>query len=247
MLFRFGFVVLVCAALSVAQSQSQDIIPQRIVLNLTAEPARSMAVTWRTIGEVKHPVAQIAESGDWTDFDRSARNANATSEKQILDTKEVVYSHSVILDGLKPDVMYAYRVGGDTTWSEWNQFTTAKDETAPFDFVFLGDPQYQIKSFCSRIFREALLAAPNAKFWLLTGDLMDLPQYDRFWVEWFEAAGFIHSIVPSIIAPGSHEYALKTGEEVVWDKFSPTWNAHFTFPHNGPKGCEGKVYYVDYQ
>jgi 3',5'-cyclic AMP phosphodiesterase CpdA len=76
---------------------------------------------------------------------------------------------------------------------------------------------------------------------------MDLPQYDRFWVEWFSATGFIHSIIPCILAPGSHEYALKTGDEVRWDVFSPTWKAHFTLPENGPKGLEGRAYYVDYQ
>jgi hypothetical protein len=203
-------VVLFYAALSTAQTPAQDIIPQRIVLNLTAEPARSMAVTWRTNRPVQNPLAQIAEAGDWTDFRSGAKSGSATSEKVTLDSKAVVYSHSVILKGLNPNVMYAYRVGGDSVWSEWNQFTTAKDESAPFEFVFLGDPQYEVKNICSRVFREALLVAPAAKFWLFTGDLFDLPQFDRNWDEWFYATGFIHSMIPSILAPGSHEYALKT-------------------------------------
>jgi 3',5'-cyclic AMP phosphodiesterase CpdA len=29
--------------------------------------------------------------------------------------------------------------------------------------------------------------------------------------------------------------------------FTPLWKAHFTLPENGPKGCEGRAYYVDYQ
>ncbi|MGB2868087.1 MAG: metallophosphoesterase family protein [Bacteroidota bacterium] len=241
------FALFLCPPFAIAQTLTQGIAPQRIVLNLTADPAHGMAVTWRTNAEVKHPLAQVAVSGDWTEFQGNVQATKATSEKVRLDTKAVGFSHSAILDGLKPNQTYAYRVGGDSVWSEWNQFTTAKDERAPFDFVFLGDPQYEIKNLCSRIFRQALITAPGAKFWLLTGDLMDLPQYDRFWVEWFSATGFIHSIVPSIVAPGSHEYALKTGSEVRWDVFCPTWNAHFTFPRNGPKGSEEKVYYIDYQ
>jgi hypothetical protein len=240
-------VILIAVVLTVTQTQAQGVVPQRIVLNLTAEPARSMAVTWRTDREVRNPVAQVAVSGDWTGFQKNAKSVNATSEQVTLDSKAIVYSHSVVLDGLKPGVMYAYRVGGDSVWSEWNQFTTARTGNAPFEFVFLGDPQYEVKNLCSRIFREALITAPAAKFWLFTGDLFDLPQYDRNWVEWFSATGFIQSMVPSILAPGSHEYALKTNGEVLWDKFTPTWNAHFTLPQNGPKGSEGKVYYVDYQ
>ncbi len=247
--FFSGFIIVLVFCISVAagQVQRQSIIPQRIVLNLTASPSTSMAVTWRTIEEVKIPVVQIAEAGDWTGFQKSAVSENATSEKVELDTRAIVFTHSSVISGLKPNTLYAYRVGGDSAWSEWNQFTTAKDGQAPFDFVFFGDPQYEVKDMVSRVFREAFLMAPTAKFWLFTGDLFDLPQYDRNWVEWFYATGFIHSIIPSIVAPGSHEYALKTKGKVQWDIFSPTWKAHFTFPQNGPKGLEGRVYYIDYQ
>jgi 3',5'-cyclic AMP phosphodiesterase CpdA len=118
---------------------------------------------------------------------------------------------------------------------------------APFDFVFFGDPQYEVKDIISRVFRKALVVAPDAKFWLFTGDLFDLPQFDRVWADWFYATGFIHSMIPIILAPGSHEYALKTGNDVRWDMFTPAWRAHFTLPRNGPKGLEGRAYYVDYQ
>jgi 3',5'-cyclic AMP phosphodiesterase CpdA len=243
----FIIVVLFCVCISNGQTRLQNKIPQRIVLNLTAEPAKSIAVTWRTNDVIKNPAVQVAVAGDWTEFQKSAMSTPATSEKFQLDNKSFIYSHSVIVSGLRPNTLYAYRVGGDTIWSEWNQFTTAKDEEAPFDFVFFGDPQYEVKDMISRVFRSALLAAPSAKFWLFIGDLFDLPQYDKNWVEWFDATGFIHSIIPSIVAPGSHEYALKTKGVVRWDVFLPTWRAHFTFPQNGPKGSEGKAYYVDYQ
>jgi acid phosphatase type 7 len=236
-----------CASVLIGQSQVQNKMPQRIMLNLTAEPSTSIAVTWRTNDDIKSPAVQVAEAGDWEGFQKGAVSTPATSEKFELDTKAIIYSHSAIVNGLKPNKLYAYRVGGDTIWSEWNHFTTAKDEAGGFDFVFFGDPQYEVKDMISRLFRQALLTAPSAKFWLFIGDLFDLPQYDRNWVEWFYATGFIHSIIPSIVAPGSHEYALKTNGVVRWDYFLPTWRAHFTFPQNGPKGSEGKAYYVDYQ
>jgi 3',5'-cyclic AMP phosphodiesterase CpdA len=240
-------VLMLCAGLSYGQTQFQNKVPQRIVLNLTAEPSKSMAVTWRTNDQVENPAVQVAEAADWIDFRKSPVRTQATSEKFELDTKATIYSYSAIMKGLKPNKLYAYRVGGDTIWSEWNQFTTAKDEEAPFDFVFFGDPQYEVKDIISRVFREAMIIAPAAKFWLFTGDLFDLPQFDRVWADWFYATGFIHSIIPSILAPGSHEYALKTKDDVRWDMFTPAWRAHFTLPQNGPKGLEGRAYYVDYQ
>ncbi len=242
-----AFIVIAMLRVDAATGQQQNILPQRIVLNLTAQPSTSIAVTWRTSAWVKNPLAQVAEAEDWTGFEKSPRRVDASSEKVELDTKAIVYSHSATLTSLRPNTLYVYRVGGDSVWSEWNQFTTAKAEAAPFDFVFLGDPQYEVKSLVARVFRSALLKAPAAKFWLFTGDLLDLPQYDSLWEEWFSSTGFIHSVMPSILAPGSHEYALKTGDDVRWDVFSPTWRAHFTLPENGPKGLEGRAYFVDYQ
>ncbi len=242
-----GLVIAVTVLMGAANGQTEDTVPQRIVLNLTAQPSTSMAVTWRTRAQVMNPRAQAAEAEDWTGFERNPKEFDASSDEVELDTKAIVYSHSVVLKGLKPNTLYVYRVGSDSVWSEWNQFTTAKAEAGPFDFVFLGDPQYEVKSLVAGLFRGALLKAPAARFWLFTGDLLDLPQYDSLWEEWFSSTGFIHSVMPSIMAPGSHEYALKTGESVQWDVFSPTWKAHFTLPDNGPRGLEGRVYFIDYQ
>ncbi len=250
-LFALLLVVTLFASLAGAQSSKWGRIPERIVLNLTAQPATSIAVTWRTRDSVVHPVAQVARAGDWTDFPTGATAVEARTEKVCLDTPSVAYHYSAILAGLQPNTLYAYRVGYrvgvDSAWSEWNQFTTAKAEPAPFEFVFFGDPQTGVMDVCPRIFREALRKAPNAAFWLFIGDLMELPQYDRLWNEWFRAMGFIQSLMPSVTVPGSHEYALKTGNTVRWDVLTPLWRAHFTFPENGPKGMEERVYYFDYQ
>ncbi len=230
-----------------AQTLASGPIPQRIVLNLTATPATSMAVTWRTGALVPDPAVEVTEAGDGTDFQGTAAIVEAVSERVAIDSVTFAYHHSVILTGLRPNTLYAYRVGGDTVWSEWNQFTTANNDAAPFSFVFFGDPQNGIADVVPRVFREALLTAPSAKFWLFTGDLTELPQYDRLWSAWFSASGFIHSIVPSIMTPGSHEYALQTKDTTRWDVFTPLWDAHFTLPENGPKGLEERAFTIDYQ
>lgn len=236
-----------CTWIAGAQTIPPGFTPQRVVLNLTARPATSMAVTWRTGAFVPDPVVQVAEAGDWTDFQKRAVTVDAVTEKIALDTATFVYHHSAILTGLRPNTLYDYRVGGDTVWSEWAQFSTAQDTAAPFEFVFFGDPQNGITDFIARVFQESLLQAPAARFWLFTGDLTELPQYDRFWAEWFTAAGFIPSIMPSIMTPGSHEYAYQTKDTTRWDVFTPLWDAHFTLPENGPKGLEERAFTIDFQ
>lgn len=80
---------------------------------------------------------------------------------------------TVVFKDLAPDTMYAYRVGTRGSWSEWNQFLTARRDPESFSFISFGDPQEEIRSKCSRIFRAAYKKAPDADFWHFVGDLVD--------------------------------------------------------------------------
>ena len=86
-------------------------------------------------------------------FDEGAKSYKARTEKlELVDpAKVVVHYHSVEFSELKPDTLYAYRVGSGDRWSEWIQFRTAKAEAAPFSFLYFGDAQNSILSFWSRI------------------------------------------------------------------------------------------------
>jgi hypothetical protein len=124
-----------------AQPQHSERFPQRVVLNVTAKPASSMAVTWRTAQQIVLPKVQVARTGQWSDFDKQARTLIALSNTMRTDRKELAWYYSAIMDSLSPGTFYAYRVGGDSIWSEWNQFTTASTKADPFRFVYFGDPQ----------------------------------------------------------------------------------------------------------
>ncbi len=239
-----------------AQYYTKAKTPQRIIINLTETPAASMAVTWRTVGEIQKPEVQIAEATNWIEFEKNARSIYPKNKKFITDKNFEVFQHSAIMDGLKPNTLYVYRVGGDSTWSEWNQFRTAQDKVAPFQFIFMGDAQTNLKQHCSRVFREAYKTAPNAAFWLFPGDITDAPldeQYD----ELFYAGGFIFSSTPSIFTADNHdnEYLLKDGNFVPDNKGrkmkddlpSSLFLEHFTLPENGMPEYKETSYYVDYQ
>ena len=225
----------------------QEIFPERIILNLTAAPATSQAVTWRTRRPVAAPRAQIAPATGFSGFDKKAQSVDARTEAVTLKDGRVVYSHGAVFESLAPDTLYAYRVGAETVWSEWSQFRTASNGTAAFTFIYFGDPQEEIRSKCARIFRAAYKAAPDADFWHFIGDLVDNGDRDEEWAELFDAFGWIPRTTPMMLLPGNHEYPDKRFVKGADYRLSPLWRPHFTLPENGPAGLAETVYAIDYQ
>jgi hypothetical protein len=222
-------------------------LPERIILNVTEHPAESQAVTWRTCAEVKYPKAQIAPVKELPALNENLRTINAVGEKVRLGKDLFVYHYSAVFNALKPDTLYAYRVGTDDNWSEWNQFKTACKDNDPFSFVYFGDPQEDVKSMCSRIFRAAYKKAPDADFWFFIGDLVDNGDKDKEWAELFYAFGWIPGMTPMMLLPGNHEYPDRRFLQGKAYKIFHLWRPHFTLPENGPPGLEETVYFIDYQ
>jgi len=232
-------------------------VPVRMILNLTVNPAREIAVTWRTGPGVENARVEYMQAtsksyrsinADGTDPYKTVKTAEAKTESINTGKSTSALRHSVILGDLEPDTLYQYRAGNGKTWSEWCHFKTACLADNPFTFIFLGDPQNDLKSYCSRVFRAAYSAAPDARFMLLAGDLVSLPWLDDWWGEFFYAAGWMVRHVPVLALVGNHAYYRDNG---MWryttDKPHPLWYAHLTLPRNGPKGLVETAYYIDYQ
>ena len=225
----------------------EDYTPERIVLTLTENPATSQAVTWRTDSEVSNPKAQFTPATGFTDFAKDAEGVDASMEIVKLDNKIIVYQHSVVFESLKPNTLYAYRVGDGENWSEWSQFKTASKTHEPFKFIYFGDPQNDIKSKCSRIFREAYKKTSDASFWLIAGDLVSHGDSDEEWGELFYSMGWISRMTPLLILPGNHEYISYLSIDKKIYKLNNLWRPQFTLPENGPAGLEETAYFIDYQ
>ena len=111
--------------------------PDRIISNLTADPAHTFAVNWRTDQQVPNGVVEVALATDGPEFLlRDVRKINAVSEKfENQNRKEplvkAVY-HSALIENLQPNTTYVYRVGNGQKdngyWSEWFQITTARTD-----------------------------------------------------------------------------------------------------------------------
>ena len=215
-------------------------VPDRIILSLVGDPATEMAVNWRTNNNAEVAVAQLALSDGGPDQAERAITVPGLTESLRLEHYES-FHHAVHFTNLVPDSLYIYRVGDGQVWSEWMQFRTAKAESAPFSFIYLGDAQNDLKSRWSRVIRQAYADMPKADFILHAGDLVNDANNDQEWGQWFYAAGWINGSIPSIATPGNHEYDD--------NRLSQQWRPHFSFPTNGPDTSKlsETVYFVDYQ
>lgn len=219
--------------------------PDRIVLTATVDPARNQAVNWRTRGSVTEAYAQISKAVDTPALHLSMETVQGRT--QILEASNgLAHHHHVTFSNLEPDTLYAYRVRGDNTWSEWFQFRTAKSGFDPHTAIYFGDAQNAIKAHFSRVIREAYSTAPRAQVMVHAGDLVNSrhDKDDDEWGEWFDAGSFINSMVVNFPSPGNHEYHEQpSGPRTL----APQWPAHFAMPDNGPAPLKSTVYYMDYQ
>lgn len=223
--------------------------PDRVILVMDQRPARSQTVNWRTSHAVGEAVAQITEAHDTPGLHLTAREVQGTTRPRITDNG-LAHHHSVTFDDLRPDTLYAYRVRGHGTWSEWYQFRTAREGFAPFSFLYFGDAQNSVRSHFSRVIREAFMELSRPALMLHAGDLVNQRAgiHDDEWGEWFDAGGFLHAMVPSLPVTGNHEFINVPDEEGDTRRvLTDLWEAQFTVAGNGPPGHRDTVYFVDYQ
>lgn len=240
-LFFTAFLGLLTSFLA-AQVNAPSPRPDRVVLNLTENPAASVAVTWRTDISVSEGFCELqpASEGPVKKENSKTFRAKTTTMKYEYSDEPVIDAnqHSVVVSDLAPGEKYIYRVGAGDDWSEWFEYQTPSDDDK-FSFIYLGDPQNDLKSQWSRVIRAAYSHAPDCGFMLYCGDLINRAGRDTEWHEWFQAGSFIYGMIPQVMTPGNHDYNDLT--------LDPHWNAQFTQPSNGPKGLEGTCFVIDYK
>jgi hypothetical protein len=247
LLIFFVFVALCLASLAQPADEFSNfnptVSPDRIMLTIPGNPATSRAVSWRTVFENTVSVGEIVTAYPSPKPGQQARQITGTYAPWEKGSQSSM-GHKVIFDGLEPNTKYAYRVGDGTHWSEWFQFKTSSDRPEPFSFLYFGDVQDNIKSDCSRAFREAYTHFPGADFMLFAGDLVSKSRED-YWREFFYAGNWIFGMKPSVPTPGNHEYDRNEDDSRT---FSRHWQQIFTMPDNGPsEKFNSRVYFIDYQ
>ncbi|NND33787.1 MAG: fibronectin type III domain-containing protein, partial [Saprospiraceae bacterium] len=165
--------------------------PDQVILNLTENPLRGVAVNWRTDTTVHTGSAQVSEATHGPEFRDHARTIMGSTDlftnKYGEEPEVSAHFHSAIIDGLVPGMTYVYRVGIDTVWSEWFQIKIPDVENDGVSFIYFGDAQNEVKSMWSRVIRKAYSTMPEVDFMLHAGDLINRSNRDLEWAEWFYA------------------------------------------------------------
>ncbi|ALO47011.1 purple acid phosphatase family protein [Pseudohongiella spirulinae] len=220
--------------------------PDRIILTATVDPAHNQTVSWRTRDSVNQAYAQISPATDTPALHLTSKQIEGNTVA-LKAGNGTAHHHNVTFTDLEPDTLYAYRVRGDGTWSEWFQFRTAKAGFEPHTAIYFGDAQNAVKAHFSRVIREAFSTAPRAQVMVHAGDLVNSSRdanHDDEWGEWFDAGSFINSMLVNFAAAGNHEYlSQESGPRLL----VPQWPVHLTSPKNGPAALRSTVYYMDYQ
>lgn len=221
-------------------------MPDRIILMMTPTPESSQTVNWRTNQAVSQSLAQISLALPTPGLHLEAKTVIGEPRAVDADNGGAHY-HTVTFENLEPDTLYAYRVMGEETWSEWFQFKTAANAEKAFKFFYFGDAQNSVKSHFSRVIREAFMRNERPAFMLHAGDLVNLRDgnHDDEWGEWFDAGAFLNAMIPSVIVAGNHEFV--GGLLQLKRSLSPQFEPQFTTPDNGPDGLKKTVYHLSYQ
>tara|TARA_R110002012_G_scaffold39444_1_gene109218 strand:+ start:810 stop:2309 length:1500 start_codon:yes stop_codon:yes gene_type:complete len=222
--------------------------PDRIIATPTVSPADSFSVTWRTDNSVNRAYGEIVQADSDARYDINAaqfvaKTNNASLAKGVNNQEHFRYQaneglpnvhyHSLTFKDLQADTYYNYRVAGATgMWSPWQQIKTAPiDTNQDFSFLYFGDAQNGIYSHWPLVLRRAWQHAPNAKFAIYAGDLVNEGASDQQWSNWLNAGQFIHRTLPAVLVAGNHEYDWQVHENAqkTW-ALSTLWQSQFTLP-----------------
>lgn len=220
--------------------------PDRIVATPAQDAAHGFAVAWRTDAAVMQPWLEIVEASDSPDQGTPRRIRAVT--RPLLAAHSLAHTHQARIDGLAPDTLYAWRVQGRDTWSPWFQLRTAPARARPLTLLYFGDTQNKNVSLNTRVVREAMRQAPEARLALFAGDLVSGGdgEDDAEWGEWFEALGALPTSMLVAPAAGNHEYHEQdAGTAQERRVLSPFWADSFALPADGAAGAQATTYWFD--
>ncbi len=155
--------------------------------------------------------------------------------------------HSVIT-GLKENVKYSYRVGGDGDWSDAYEFKTRKFD-GNFEFLFFGDPQIGSsgnvpldQAGWEDTLDVAVAANPEAELLVSGGDQVETANVETQW-DAFLAPEQLRS-VPWVATIGNHDVGGKAYEQHLWTPNTDRSPSHYA---SSPTTRSGGDYWFTYK
>lgn len=208
-----SLLLVLCMTLPVVASASVAGEVSRVSVTINGDSATSRGFCWYT-DETAGTDVQVAVIGD--DLTK-AEIVSGVSHK-AMDK----YVHKVVVDTLKPNTKYQYRVGDSKTgvWSDVGYFTTpskAKDEA---NFIVYADVQASNEENFQRaakVLQSAVNTMPNYEFAIGLGDFVNDCTNEE-WDSYFRNFAFMNMNTTIVPVAGNHEGNLQ------WFKFNNMFN-----------------------
>lgn len=217
-------------------------IPDNVVLSWTADPASTMTITWRAATTVTEGTVEYSEGAILGNPASTAKAAYST----FTCSSGSFNTFNTTLTGLKPNTKYSYRVANGLKKSMVYSFSTADPSAKNFKFLVFGDSQSDPDppnpySRWKVTINTAFQRNPDAKFAIITGDIVDSGADERHWNAWFAGAEGVVERIPIMPIVGNHDVYTDGSA------YGPVnFKAHFTLPANGPKGLDEQAYTYRY-
>jgi hypothetical protein len=188
-----------------------------IILLVGADESQRV-VSWYA-SAITNQVVQVAPTSQLDEGD-FPNGANTYAAVVVGNTVNGGFNGHAILDDLKENTEYSYRVGGDGNWSETYEFKTRRFK-GNFDFLFFGDPQIGSSGNVPKdqagwqdTVQVALAANPEAELLVSGGDQVETAGVETQWTAFLAPNGLRN--VPWVATIGNHDVGSRAYEQHLW-------------------------------
>jgi hypothetical protein len=217
-----------------------------IILLVGADESQRV-VNWYASADTSQ-VVQVAPTSELQD---GAFPSGAITYPAVVAANTVNggFNGHAILDQLKENTAYSYRVGGDGAWSATYEFKTRRF-TGNFDFLFFGDPQIGSSGNVPKdqagwedTLKVALAANPDAELLVSGGDQVETAGVETQWTA-FLAPDALRA-VPWVPTIGNHDVGSRAYEQHLW---TPNTDRSPSLYRSGsPANMSGGDYWFTYK
>lgn len=206
------FLVL-CMTLPVVASATVAGEVSRVSVTINGDSATSRGFCWYTDEKAGTDV-QVSKAGtDLTKADIISGVSYKAMDK---------YVHKVVVDTLKPNTKYQYRVGDSKTgvWSDVGYFTTPSKTKDDANFIVYADVQASNEEnfqAAAKVLQVAVDTMPNYEFAISLGDFVNDCTNEE-WDSYFRNFSFMNMNTTIVPVAGNHEGNLQ------WFKFNNMFN-----------------------
>ncbi|MBO4404625.1 MAG: metallophosphoesterase family protein [Treponema sp.] len=219
------------SALVFAEPEPVDLV----YTNPGQDCAHSVRLSWHTSEENSVVYYSKAEDSDY----KHAKKIKSTGVRTPVEFHdgEQYYRHEAVIEGLKKDTSYHYKIALDSGYESGDYSFATADNDGEFGFLWTGDVHSNPDVNIRRKLSEKLALSAEEKLEndmdlvICTGDEVCYGAYYDNWQEW--QGGYINRKVWAGI-PGNHTYYdvfLKKGQEIVDNRW---WCVTQNPPDNGP-------------